>query len=121
MSDAQPPTADASLSPLQLADGLLENVNKCPDCGKPVLQSAMVEHQGETTVLARRSFSRALLARTRRRSSTWQDWSDDATVPTATCQAIREGRVPDGGNLKRRLSEGALSPGLRPMHTRPTR
>ncbi|BGP40762.1 SAGA complex subunit Sgf73 [Rhodotorula kratochvilovae] len=67
MADAQPPVVEESLSPLQLADGLLENVAKCPDCAKPVLQSAMADHQ-------------------------------------ATCQAIREGRVPDA-SLKRRLSE----------------
>jgi len=49
MADAPPPApADESLSPLQLADGLLENVNKCPDCAKPVLQSAMPDHQGES-------------------------------------------------------------------------
>ncbi|GAA6002981.1 hypothetical protein JCM10207_001928 [Rhodosporidiobolus poonsookiae] len=35
---------DDELTPLQLADGALENVTKCTDCGKPVLPSAMEEH-----------------------------------------------------------------------------
>ncbi|GAA5854877.1 hypothetical protein JCM9279_005548, partial [Rhodotorula babjevae] len=76
MADAPPPTAsaDESLSPLQLADGLLENVTKCPDCSKPVLQSAMPDHQ-------------------------------------ANCLAIREGRLPDSTNLKRRLSEASNGSG----------
>ncbi|GJN91117.1 hypothetical protein Rhopal_004135-T1 [Rhodotorula paludigena] len=38
------PQAEAELSPLHLADGLLENVENCGDCGKPILQSAMAEH-----------------------------------------------------------------------------
>ncbi|GAA5891645.1 hypothetical protein JCM6882_006155 [Rhodosporidiobolus microsporus] len=37
---------EADLSPLQLADGVLENVSQCGDCGKPMLQSAMEEHAG---------------------------------------------------------------------------
>ncbi|GAA6032635.1 hypothetical protein JCM8097_004854 [Rhodosporidiobolus ruineniae] len=36
--------ADEALSSVQLADAQLENVAKCGDCGKPVLQSAMEEH-----------------------------------------------------------------------------
>ncbi|GAA5900201.1 hypothetical protein JCM8208_002049 [Rhodotorula glutinis] len=76
MADAPPPApADESLSPLQLADGLLENVTKCPDCSKPVLQSAMNDHQ-------------------------------------ANCLAIREGRIPDGSSLKRRLSEVSNGSGV---------
>ncbi|GAA5866919.1 hypothetical protein JCM1840_005905 [Sporobolomyces johnsonii] len=35
---------DADLSPLELADGLLENVVKCTTCGKPVLQGAIEDH-----------------------------------------------------------------------------
>ncbi|BGP25351.1 histone acetylation-related protein [Rhodotorula toruloides] len=38
------PQRDSDLSPLSLADGALENVTKCGDCGKPVLQSAKEEH-----------------------------------------------------------------------------
>ncbi|GAA6049744.1 hypothetical protein JCM3770_004437 [Rhodotorula araucariae] len=76
MVDSQLPTVEESLSPLQLADGLLENVANCPDCAKPVLQSAMADHQ-------------------------------------ATCQAIREGRVPDA-SLKRRLSEASNGSSIPP-------
>ncbi|GAA5854018.1 hypothetical protein JCM8547_008195 [Rhodosporidiobolus lusitaniae] len=35
---------DDELAPLHLADAALENVSKCGECGKPVLQSAMEEH-----------------------------------------------------------------------------
>ncbi|GAA5987917.1 hypothetical protein JCM10908_007270 [Rhodotorula pacifica] len=35
---------DDDLSALELADGLLENVVKCPDCSKPILQSALEDH-----------------------------------------------------------------------------
>lgn len=35
---------EADLSALELADGLLENVVHCPDCSKPVLQSALEDH-----------------------------------------------------------------------------
>ncbi|GAA5826551.1 hypothetical protein JCM11251_002423 [Rhodosporidiobolus azoricus] len=42
--DAMDAAGEADLSPLQLADGVLENVSKCGDCGKPVLHSAMEEH-----------------------------------------------------------------------------
>jgi hypothetical protein len=34
----------ADLSALELADGLLENVVQCPDCSKPLLQSALEDH-----------------------------------------------------------------------------
>lgn len=34
------------LTVLQLADGVLENINKCPECSKPILQSAIEEHSG---------------------------------------------------------------------------
>jgi hypothetical protein len=35
---------EGSLTSLQVADGVLENVVKCPDCSKPILQSAMEDH-----------------------------------------------------------------------------
>ncbi|GAA5919972.1 hypothetical protein JCM1841_004404 [Sporobolomyces salmonicolor] len=38
------PPGDADFSPLELADGLLENVVKCATCGKPVLQGAVEDH-----------------------------------------------------------------------------
>ncbi|BGP32835.1 SAGA complex subunit Sgf73 [Rhodotorula toruloides] len=43
-SEDATPQRDSDLSPLSLADGALENVTKCRDCGKPVLQSAKEEH-----------------------------------------------------------------------------
>lgn len=46
------PQAEAELSPLHLADGLLENVENCGDCGKPILQSAMAEHAGQSALSA---------------------------------------------------------------------
>ncbi|GAA5863963.1 hypothetical protein JCM3774_004436 [Rhodotorula dairenensis] len=41
---ADAPQHDDDLSALELADGLLENVVQCPDCAKPVLQSALDDH-----------------------------------------------------------------------------
>lgn len=38
--------ASDDLTALELADGLLENVFKCPDCAKPVLESALDDHAG---------------------------------------------------------------------------
>ncbi|BGP08841.1 SAGA-associated factor 73 [Rhodotorula toruloides] len=43
-SEDATPQRESDLSPLSLADGALENVTKCGDCGKPVLQSAKEEH-----------------------------------------------------------------------------
>lgn len=45
-SEDATPQRESDLSPLSLADGALENVTKCGDCGKPVLQSAKEEHAG---------------------------------------------------------------------------
>lgn len=41
---------DDDLSALELADGLLENVVRCPDCAKPVLPSALEDHAGAAHV-----------------------------------------------------------------------
>lgn len=56
-SEDATPQRDSDLSPLSLADAALENVTKCKDCGKPVLQSAKEEHAGASAVLTFQPFS----------------------------------------------------------------
>ncbi|BGP16934.1 SAGA complex subunit Sgf73 [Rhodosporidiobolus nylandii] len=71
---------DADLSPLQLADGVLENVNKCPDCGKPVLVSAMEEHAASTSTTQQPKKSKLVL----HLSATDAATSSSASTPSAT-------------------------------------
>lgn len=51
--DATDAGRDDDLTAIELADGLLENVVKCPDCAKPILQSAIEDHAGARALVRR--------------------------------------------------------------------
>lgn len=100
-----PVDSNAQYTASQLADQ--HNVVQCPDCTKPVLESALAQHAGESGSALTRSAQEQAVAFILAPELI----ASRHILPTVNCQRIRDRaqqQMGEGGR-KRRMSDGELS------------